>query len=379
MSLDITPEYAKSLGRIGGQLLTPNLEFGTDIQFDTDLLYLDYANKRIGINNFGASPNELYLGTSAGNQAFRSTNLIVDGVTTTDYGWIISNNDITPPSPTTLYVRPQQGGNPIIATNGVGTVNVNITDRQITAKALNADINLSPKDISIASTGIVVINGNLNTGPTGTLYAIGNVTVDGDYFIGGSGFQFGNQVGNTITFPAEVAGDLIPSVTSTYNIGSTLRYWNTIYAQKINSTSITAQSSTLGGITVRDNRLYSSTISQDLTITAPGTGKILFNGLVPFTDNNVNNNTLRLYNAPFYLLATNDGYTKFAGSDGIVFPVGTTAQRELAVVGTTRYNTDLGYLEIFNGTNWQAAIGNVGLATAQDITDYSVVYDLILG
>jgi hypothetical protein len=379
MSLDITPEYAKSLGRIGGQLLTPNLEFGTDIQFDTDLLYLDYANKRIGINNFGASPHALYLGTSAGSQAFRSTNLIVNGVTTTDYGWVISNNDITPPSPTTLYVRPNQSVNPIIATNGVGTANVNVTDRQITANAINADINLSPKDISIASTGIVVINGNLNTGPTGTLYAIGNVTIDGDYFIGGSGFQFGNQVGDTITFPAEIAGDLIPSTNNTYNIGSTLKYWNNVYAQKINSTTITAQSSTLGGITVRDNRIYSSIISQDVTITAPGTGQVLFNGLVPFTVNNVNNNTQGLYSAPFYLLATNDGYTKFAGTDGVIFPIGTTEQRELAVLGTTRFNTSLGYLEIFNGTEWQAAIGSVGLATAQNVDDYNIIYDLILG
>jgi hypothetical protein len=379
MSLDITPEYAKSLGRIGGQLLNPNLEFGSDIQFDTDLLYLDYTNKRIGINNFGASPNELYLGSVAGSQAFRSTNLIVNGVTTTDYGWVISNNDITPPSPTTLYIRPQQGVNPIIATNGVGTANVNVTDRQITANAINADINLSPKDISLASTGIVVINGNLNTGPTGTLYAVGNVTIDGDYFIGGTGFEFGNQVGDTITFPAGIAGDLIPSVNNTYKIGSSLKYWNTVYAQKINSTTITAVSSTLGGITVRDNRIYSANTSQDITITPPGTGRALFNGLVPFTNNNINNNTTGLYNAPFYLLATNDGYTRFAGSDGVVFPVGTTAQRELAVVGTTRYNTDLGYLEIFNGTNWQAAIGNVGLASAQNIDDFNVVYDLILG
>ena len=39
------------LGRIGGQVLTDNLlRAGVDLAFETDLLYLDVANQRIGIN-----------------------------------------------------------------------------------------------------------------------------------------------------------------------------------------------------------------------------------------------------------------------------------------------------------------------------------------
>jgi len=38
------------LGRIGGQVLTDNLlRAGVDLAFETDLLYLDVTNRRIGI------------------------------------------------------------------------------------------------------------------------------------------------------------------------------------------------------------------------------------------------------------------------------------------------------------------------------------------
>jgi hypothetical protein len=110
-----------------------------------------------------------------------------------------------------------------------------------------------------------------------------------------------------------------------------------------------------------------------------GTGNVTFNGLTAFTQNNINNNTVGIYNAPYYLLSTADGYVNFAGTNGVVFPVGTTAQRNTVTTGTTRYNTDLGFLEIYNGTSWQNSNGNIPLATYADISDSSIIYDLILG
>ena len=39
-----------AIGRISGAMLKNNLErLGTDLSFETDLLYLDVANSRIGI------------------------------------------------------------------------------------------------------------------------------------------------------------------------------------------------------------------------------------------------------------------------------------------------------------------------------------------
>jgi hypothetical protein len=94
---------------------------------------------------------------------------------------------------------------------------------------------------------------------------------------------------------------------------------------------------------------------------------------------NINNNSSGTYNPALQLLSTADGFVRFAGTNGIVIPVGTTDQRETELLGTTRYNTDSGFLEIYNGSYWQNAIGVVALATQQNIEDDGVIYDLMLG
>jgi hypothetical protein len=374
MALDLTPEYAQSLGRIGGQLLSANLEFqGDDVQFDTDLLYLDVVNKRIGINNYGTSPNELYLGNVTGDQALYTTALIVDGTTTTDSNWTISTNNIQLSSGT-LYLRPNQAGSPTITANGVGSANVNITDRLIATKNINESLYLTPDNV-----GIVQVTGNMQvTGVSSLTYVTGNVLVDGNY-IAGSVINLGDASSDTISFTADENSDLIPKATNTYSLGSSSKQWNNVYAQQLVGTGVTTTSATAGGITLSGNSIYSTNIATDITITPLGTGNVTFNGLTAFTQNNINNNTVGIYNAPYYLLSTSDGYVNFAGTNGVVFPVGTTAQRNTVTTGTTRYNTDLGFLEIYNGTSWQNSNGNIPLATYADITDSSIIYDLILG
>lgn len=419
-SADLTPEYAQSLGRIGGQLLAANLEFqGQDIQFDTDLLYLDVVNNRIGINNYGTSPEALYLGSVSGSdQTIDTVNLIVDGTTITNSVWTISSNTIQLASGT-LYVTPDQSSNPTIITNGVGSANVNITDRLLATKNINESLYLTPDNV-----GIVQVNGNMQvTGVNSLTYVTGNVLVDGNY-VAGSVINLGDANADTIAFTADQNSDLIPKITNNYNLGSLSKKWNDVYAQQLRGTTVTTTSATAGGITLSGNSIYSTNIANDITIFTPtnvlfsiadgeeslspvvdiidgggsfdallgiidggpaeilynsNIGNVLFNGLAPFTGSNINNNTVGIYNAPYYLLSTADGYFNFAGTNGVVFPVGTTAERNTEVLGTTRYNTDSGFLEIYNGSNWQNSNGNIALATIEDINDSSVIYDLILG
>lgn len=418
MSHDTTPEYAKSLGRIGGQLLSDNLLFqGQDIQFDTDLLYLDVANKRIGINNYGTSPTELYLG---GDKYLQTVNLIVDGVTSTDFGWVISTNNIQRPTTGLINLTPVQATNPTITANGVGVRDVNITDNNgIYAKTANTDIQLLTN-----GTGISVINGNLHINNASKLmHVTGNVLVDGNY-IAGSEINFGDASTDTISFSAEQAASLVPDLTATYNIGSPSAKWNFAYARTLLSTSTVNTIGTLGGISLRGNNIFSANNALDINITTPTAiifdtadgetslspvvdilegggafdtpstitdggpasilyetevGSVLFNGLTPFTGSNINNNTFDIYNAPYYLLSTSDGYVNFAGTNGIAFPIGNTSQRNTEILGTTRYNTESQYLEIYNGTSWQNVNGSIPLATEESMNDDSVIYDLMLG
>lgn len=417
MSLDVTPEYAKSLGRIGGQLLSDNLLFqGQDIQFDTDLLYLDVVNKRIAINNYGASPFELFVGSAASDQKILTTNLIVDGVTTTNNGWTIQTNNIQQPASGTLYVRPVQATNPIIYTNGVGDDKINIFDRLIVAKNTNENINISPTSTLTNITGDLRVQGT-----SGLTYVTGSVLVDGDY-LAGSQINFGDQTNDLLDFNSEINSDLVPKLTDTWGISNSSEKWGFLNAYNLTATTVTNTIGTLGGISIRGSNIFSSDIAKDITIRTTGgstqtitdggtslepyvatvdagsssdlitdlldggisfseftNADIVFNGLPAFRENNINNNTTGIANPPYYLLSTGDGYIRFAGTNGIVIPVGTDAQRETELRGTTRYNTDSGYLEIHNGTSWQNAIGAAPLATLQDINDDSVIYDLMLG
>lgn len=417
MSLDVTPEYAKSLGRIGGQLLSNNLLFqGQDIQFDTDLLYLDVVNKRIAINNYGASPFELFVGSAASDQKILTTNLIVDGVTTTNNGWTIQTNNIQQPASGPLYIRPVQTTNPIIYTNGVGDDKINIFDRLLIAKNPNENINISP-----TSTLTNITNDLRVQGTNGLTYVTGSVLVDGDY-LAGSQINFGDQGADLLDFNSEINSDLVPKLTDTWGISNNDEKWGFLNAYNLTATTVTNTIGTLGGISIRGSNIFSADIARDITIrTTVGATEtvvdggtslepyvatvdaglssdpivdtldggissseftnadILFNGLPAFRDSNINNNTTSVHNPPYYLLSTGDGFVRFAGTNGIVIPVGSDAQRETEITGTTRYNTDSGYLEVYNGTSWQNAIGFSPLATLQDINDDSVIYDLMLG
>ena len=77
-----------AIGRISGPLLKSNLiRNGIDLAFETDLLYLDVTNNRIGINT--ATP-EYDLDV---NGTIRTTNLLLDKLTAGNI--TIENNDIT--------------------------------------------------------------------------------------------------------------------------------------------------------------------------------------------------------------------------------------------------------------------------------------------
>jgi len=83
--------------------------------------------------------------------------------------------------------------------------------------------------------------------------------------------------------------------------------------------------------------------------------------------------------------------TKFTGDDGIVLPSGTSAQRSSGTTGETRFNTDSGSLEYYDGANWvstnliptinsitgtiyQGTAGNLTLSVTNSTDTIDVVY-----
>jgi hypothetical protein len=60
-------------------------------------------------------------------------------------------------------------------------------------------------------------------------------------------------------------------------------------------------------------------------------------------------------------------------------PLGNTAQRPgTPEVGNTRYNTQLEYLETWNGTNWINAAGEVESIESNDVEQLAYLFNLIL-
>jgi hypothetical protein len=247
------------------------------------------------------------------------------------------------------------------------------------------------------------------------------VLVDGNY-LAGSQINLGDATSDLIDFNSEINSDLIPKTTDTWGLSNLQEKWGFLQAFNLTASNSTNIDGTFGGISFKGSNIFSSNNARDIRIlttagqtqalvsgglsfetaldeidggfapdssltlldgglasTAFTNADIVFNGYVPITNSNINNNTVGTHNPPFYLYSTGDGYVRFAGTNGLVIPTGTTAQRETEILGTTRFNTDSGFLEIYNGTYWQNAIGVVALATQQDIEDDSVIYDLMLG
>lgn len=374
MAVDLTPDYAASLGRIGGGLLSDNLvnfenSQAGDLSFDTDLLYLDVTNKRIGINNFGTSPNELFLG---GSNGIVTTNLKVD-TTFTTVNWTVNSNSISLASNTALNITPNQSSNPTIIASGVATSGFYI-DRisGIYAPSTNNNINISP-----TGTAFLNITGDTNvvgvtslTTITGTGYVAGNLSATSTINLGQSGTP------DTVSFLAELTSDLKPSTNNAENLGSPSLNWNNLYASTASGVSNTTTTTlNAGGIQFTGSTISSINPTQDITFVTQGTGNVKINGYAPFVGNNVVNASAQPYN----LLSTSDGYWDFNNVTALVISTGTTAQRIPSTIGMTRYNTDLQYLEIYNGSSWQPAIGSGASTSASTAADLSVIYDIILG
>ena len=231
------------------------------------------------------------------------------------------------------------------------------------------------------------------------LHATGDITFDGT-------IKLGDSINDRITFAAEVNSNIIPAPATTasklltnrgtlfiglddelllisqqylYNLGSPSLRWNTLYTNtlvspNVNTNTITAGSVTAGGTTFGSNTIDNT--SNDIKFSTLGTGKIKFNGVSWIDGNNIQNTT----NTAITLASTGNGYIKFAGTSGMILPVGDNNNRPLnPVAGAMRFNTSLGYAEIFNGTIWSSVGGSSAVLSTQQVNDTMWAWDLILG
>jgi len=260
------------IGRIGGPVLSADLlRDGSDLAFETDLLYLsvtDLSNPLktvgLGINNNSPSQKLQITGTShfAKSDPLFPTDWIID--TQADLADLVFltykiQNPLTNTNPTfgttgQIFIQPDQSVDPRIITNEIRTAKLKLVNSSIST--LLADDNI---EITANGTGQVEFytsNVNIN----------GNLSVTGNLQWDGSTITIGSDDTDRVIFNADINSDITPDINNTYSLGSLTKKWNTVYSTNINALTLEAAALTLNGIDMllpQGNTIYVSVNGND--------------------------------------------------------------------------------------------------------------------
>lgn len=351
-----------ALGRISGPLLKSNLtRNGLNLAFETDLLYLDVQNGRIGVKT-QAPTHELH------NNGFMHTNdMIVDGTQARIHNVIFKTDSSITTLVGALNIVPTGGPSIVIEHERVITDSLDINDNYIAGMVPGRDFQLRPN-----GTGQTNLNGSTDVhgsvAVTGSIFANVDVNVKGLVTIGDTIFD-------TVTVKPDFTQSIIPGDDNLYDLGTDTKRWRNVYIQD-NAPIYTFTSST---VTVSD-QMY---IANNSIVSLQSNDPLYLQsdeGTVTLEQISIKDDTLtNLANSFLRIAHTGNGYLQFAGSFGVQIPAGTTAERQGNTVGDTRWNTDLSYMECFDGTVWQVATGGGATVTQQFMEDLGHQYTLIFG
>ena len=234
-----------AIGRISGPLLKDNLlRNGANLAFETDLLYLDVQNRRIGVKTnspqYALDVNGIARVTDLEitNNVFQIGNITIDGnnnvISTTAQEFAIATADNT------------------IVGNRVLVGDLEINNNFLENTNTNSDLYIRAN-----GTGEVNIVGNTNI--TGNLHATGNISADGN-------ITLGDDDTDSIFLNADIASDIMPDVDNTYNIGSASKRWATAYFANVTTNTLTTNDLDFGNIdliSVPGNTIYVATNGDD--------------------------------------------------------------------------------------------------------------------
>jgi hypothetical protein len=243
-----------AVGRISGPLLKANLiRNGVDLAFETDLLYLDVNNGRVGIKTTSPTHDlqvagKIYTDNLQVGPENVSSGLLQVG------NLEIQGNEIRS-SLGTIALTPA-GNDPVIYHSKIHVDSLELNDNYITTIDSNAPIELRPN-----GTGTIELVGNTNV--TGNLYATGNITAGGNITLGD---------GNTdnIQIQGEIISDINPDESDKYRLGIPTKRWKSLDSNYAN----------IGTLQLGDNILQTINSNQDLVIRANGTGKVRIENLL---------------------------------------------------------------------------------------------------
>jgi len=333
------------IGRISGQLLFDNLtREGTDLAFETSLLYLNVNAKYIGVNSDTPFRPLTVNGESL------TTDLIVDTQFTNSV-LTITTNQIANDNGDIIVTA--TGLNPVITAPILQTDNLQIRSNLISSLA-GSDINLDTN------------GGKLNI--RSDVYAVGNIHATGDITWDGN-IVLGNSPTDTVTFDAEINSDILPSQTNIDSLGSVSSLWQSVYTPTYHTRNIEGIEYSLNaniillddGFTLTTDAgddLTDDPVTTQLTLSGNGQGVINLNN-IKISGNNISNRLISGTDTERSVEFTPNGLgnVKITGTGALVLPKGVGVSTVLTV-GATRYNNTNNVFEGYTNAGW-ASIGDV--------------------
>ena len=316
-----------AIGRVSGLMLKSNLERqGVDLAFETDLLYLDVNNQRLGVRTASPTADLDIVGDA-----------LISGLLT-------------------------------VGTETV-TGNISIAGNTISSVDLNGNIAITPD-----GTGKVLIGTTTDAGNY-MLQVEGNIRATGDIIANGN-ITLGNANTDNITVIADFTSDLIPDVDDTYTLGEDGKRWlatlSTISSGTDQNLVLDPQGTGLvlvsgdmvvtGTLTAGNLKLDTNTISStdtdgNIAIIPDGTGKVLIG-----TDTDAGDYMLQVEGN---IRATGDiianGNIVLGNADTDNISVGADFTSDLIP------NADDTYRLGKDGKRWQATFSSIKSGTDQDL------------
>jgi hypothetical protein len=212
------------------------------------------------------------------------------------------------------------GNNTEVLFNNGGTIdgssNLKITGSFLNAAALN-----------------ITTTGNI-TGSN--LKLTGNADISGNVVIGGN-ITVGDATTDFINFGGEISSSFIPDIDSAFDLGSTTKYWKTVYADNFSGSAGSAASIDFlnVGVLASASALYvdnSAVIQDTLTIGAITTTLDLYVG----TGGSIGTFQMGTGNTEKFLVKSDTGNTKIAGT--LILTGSAVLGSSLTVAGTTTLN-----------------------------------------
>ena len=225
-----------AVGRISGPLLKSNLvRNGIDLAFETDLLYLDVTNNRVGIN----SSNPQYALDVNGTT--RTANLSVTGGTAEMAGIKFENNTLsTTASTITLGTLDN-----VIFQKKLRVGDIDIDSNVIQTNTSNSNLELRPN-----GTGKVIVRSDMDV--QGNIHATGNISADGN-------ITLGDADTDDVVFQGLVASNIIPDQDGLYSLGTPTKRWKELNSFNVTATNLNVTTVTSPGLDftqTHDNMLY---------------------------------------------------------------------------------------------------------------------------